>query len=439
MNKIFILPGSKKLSLILSLSAITLVILILTVNILKRSGFTTEDIPFLRNTVQVTKPLTEEQIIETVSDLKSKYRPLPATKIAPFKKLSERLSDRYISEPDFSIAYSGMFFKFFVQKKTENADIKIKELLQQYDMADLYTGQADGFFVITPLSANFAVAAAEEEFQKVQDEIYLEKLGNVKGIATDIYALENSPEPDPESMEAINNMDIVVGGLKSFLQFGLPEPDPEADSAAVTPPGGSTGTLTEFAQDFNGDSLSGGAKFHELLNEVATTIGIPAKLLKAVINVECTTALVASDEEIAESYSPSALTTYCNPPNRCSAVGPMQITVGVDGDGDTSCPRCGKIGQCPNAAPKNGGDFKAAYGYDHEPNVYNFRDNIYVGAYMYRSYGGVDTPQQWTEPVIVRAIGCYHNGPNSTACKTGTRADNISSYYTKVLDYYFSQ
>lgn len=43
-------------------------------------------------------------------------------------------------------------------------------------------------------------------------------------------------------------------------------------------------------------------------------------------------------------------TTSCTI-NACSAAGPFQITTGIDGQGNTTCPRCGSLGYCPDAWP----------------------------------------------------------------------------------------
>ncbi len=45
-------------------------------------------------------------------------------------------------------------------------------------------------------------------------------------------------------------------------------------------------------------------------------------------------------------------TTSCTI-NACSAAGPFQITTGIDGNGNTTCPRCGSLGYCPDAWPNN--------------------------------------------------------------------------------------
>ena len=148
-----------------------------------------------------------------------------------------------------------------------------------------------------------------------------------------------------------------------------------------------------------------------LFKEIEGKVFVPAAILEAVAKIEMSTTFTYTPAQISQYTTPGNKIPGCGP-NVCSATGPMQMTIGKDANGDTTCPGCG-VGFCPNAwsgyknAVKDFGD------YTHTSNVCNLRDNIYGSAAKLKHDSGTgETSLNWTKAQTKEA-GYRYYGNNT--------------------------
>jgi hypothetical protein len=388
---------------------------------------------------------TPLEIKAKVKAISQNYQPLTQYQYEAFQKLAKSVTTTYYKTTDFEIGYSQDLNKFFVRKITAQADQKIKEYFNNTNLVSLY--EADDkvhgiLFSITSDPVDKAIKDAEARVRQARYDNLSQNASvspNVKGAFTSVQALTTDPAEDPEAAQDKANVDSFI---KLFSQPMINLGDPNADPNDKNPSGSTTaassnGALTAYQFDFSTDTaLPGNAELNNLLNEVATKIGVSAKLIKGVINAECSTALKISSADVTASYDSSFHLPFCY--NSCAALGPMQVTVGIDADGVGNCPKCG--GSCSNASISLGQTLLASYAYDHTPDPFNYRDNVYMGAVYYKNYLGSKLPSEYTEADIKHAITCYFDGPNSSYCKNNTDNPRLATvYYAKVINYFFNK
>jgi len=149
----------------------------------------------------------------------------------------------------------------------------------------------------------------------------------------------------------------------------------------------------------------------ELFKEVEGKVFVPAAILEAVAKIEMSTTFTYTPSQISQYATPGNTIPGCGP-NICSATGPMQMTIGRDMNGDTTCPRCG-VGFCPNAWSGYKNAVNSFGGYSHTPNVCNLRDNIYgAAAKLKNDSGTAKTNLNWTRAQVNEAGRRYY-GNNS--------------------------
>lgn len=191
-----------------------------------------------------------------------------------------------------------------------------------------------------------------------------------------IYAQESSPGIDPLSL-ILRMFSLNFGGIADKIKGVL--------------------DVTE---------APGVKNMRELFTEIESKVGVPSKVIEAVFIIESPGQYKAfSGEDIARYAQPGQRLPNCRP-NECSAAGPMQMTTGADGSGDTTCPKCG-AGFCPNAWSTYRSAVNTFGGLSHQPEACNLRDNIYAAASKLKNDSGA-TGLQWTQDQIYRAATRYY-------------------------------
>jgi len=148
----------------------------------------------------------------------------------------------------------------------------------------------------------------------------------------------------------------------------------------------------------------------KLFIEVGEKVGVPAKIIEGVMQIESQGTLAYSDDKVINYSTPGNSSPGCAP-NSCSATGPMQMTTGRDGNGRTDCPKCCWNGKCvcPNAWAGYGRAVNTYGSYSHNPNPCNLRDNLYAAGLKLKNNSAAVDPTSWTQEEVHRA-GLHYNG-----------------------------
>ncbi len=173
----------------------------------------------------------------------------------------------------------------------------------------------------------------------------------------------------------------------------------------------------------------------DLFSEVERKVGVPERVLEAVLYIESPQFYYLPDT-VLEEYLSGKLIDGCVP-NQCSAVGPMQITVGVDTYGSSLCSNCcwkGKCldsrGGCPNQWGIYGKAINIYAGEKGVPNPCNLRHNIYAAAAKLKNDSGAQD-LNWSKEQVFTAAERYYGDCSVKYKRLGNR-----SYCEFVWEYY---
>lgn len=169
----------------------------------------------------------------------------------------------------------------------------------------------------------------------------------------------------------------------------------------------------------------------EIFEDVEQKVQIPAKIVEGTLVVESPSTFNFSEDEIQSYSQPGAVIPGCRP-NACSAVGPMQMTTGIDNNGSSRCGGCG-LNQCPNAWSGYGNSVNTYGGYGHSSSPCNLRDSIYAGAAkLKKDSGNVGGP--WTQEQVYRAARSYYG-----SCSDNYRYQRLGGRtYCEFLWWYYT-
>jgi hypothetical protein len=142
------------------------------------------------------------------------------------------------------------------------------------------------------------------------------------------------------------------------------------------------------------------SSIRELLNEVGSQVGVPPAVLEGVMLMEDASTFNLDAQQVREYSLPGNVIPGCRP-NQCSATGPMQMTIGRDSNGSTSCSGCCWMGSCINQCP----NAWATYG---EGNPCNLKDNVYAAARKLKNDSGAQSSTNWTQEEVYRAARRYY-------------------------------
>lgn len=366
------------------------------------------------------KPAPKEKQINYETILQKIYI-LSPTEIENLDKLKQKIP--YENE-DFSVEYSPFLNQIIIYKKTAVADEKISQWLKENNIPEKF--KENNLIVITDKPAAEYQDTVEKNVIKNNDKF---KVPTPQPTPSQSPTITLSTTPTQPATGADKNLSLITELLKILLNFGYDlnlstSSSPTSNYPTVYP---QLSPSTSIPPSYPQAPLT----LTELFNEVGQKVGVPAKILEAVMSIECNSTFNLSAEEVALYSQPGNRLPFCTT-NFCSATGPMQMSIGVDERGDTSCVRCG-AGYCPNAWASYGGAVNTFGGYQHSPNPFNIRDNVYAAASKLKNDSRASSVTDWTQDEVFRAGERYHG-----SCSDKYRYVHLGNrtYCEYLWDYY---
>ena len=370
-------------------------------------------------------PTKYSQKAQKIEKMKS---PLPSPSSffssKPFEKnLTEKIDELKNKAPliseDFEIEYFYPADTFVVYEKTPQAKEEFLNFLKENHLEEL---EDTKIFIF--------IQDSKEKFQNKIENILIKSkesyfFNSISPMPLSSPSSLNSPLPTSNLGE--NSLSILVDLLKIMLassSVNLPNNISPTTLPINISPTEAAVTQPVAKPNLIPNSLS------EIFEEVSIKVGVPKKILEAVIRIETPSTFNLSPSEIQKYSTPGNFLPHCRP-NICSATGPMQITIGVDHNGNSSCPSCG-LGFCPNAWTVYGNAINILGNYSHSPNPCNIRDNIYAAAWKLKKDSGA-TDLNWTKDQVFRAATRYYG-----SCSDKYRYFRLGgrTYCEYVWDYY---
>ena len=342
-------------------------------------------------------PTKYSQKAQKIEKMKSPL-PSPSSFLSskPFEKnLTEKIDELKNKAPliseDFEIEYFYPADTFVVYEKTPQAKEEFLNFLKENHLEEL---EDTKIFIF--------IQDSKEKFQNKIENIL------IKSKESPFF---NSISPIPLISPSSLNSPLPNNISPTTLPINI-----SPTEAAVTQPVAKPNLIP--------NSLS------EIFEETSIKVGVPKKILEAVLRIETLSTFNLSPSEIQKYSTPGNFLPHCRP-NICSATGPMQITIGVDHNGNSSCPSCG-LGFCPNAWAVYGNAINILGNYSHSPNPCNIRDNIYAAAWKLKKDSGA-TDLNWTKDQVFRAATRYYG-----SCSDKYRYFRLGgrTYCEYVWDYY---
>ncbi len=315
----------------------------------------------------------------------------------------------------FEIDYSSALDIFIITKKTPEAEAKFKNWAQSRQLETIIDNFPNLFvFTDQPLT----------EHKKYLEEIYQE---------TKEDTLKQSPssKSSPSTNNINQNKGIeILSDLFNILE-NIANSSVASSSSALVPP---TPSLTPplISPQYSSTSLT----LIELFNEIGQKVGVPPRVLEAIMRVEDGEFFTISPSLISQYATPGNIISNCGP-NKCAATGPMQMTIGVDLYDSPSCSTC-TYQPCYNQWAAYGKAVNTYGGYTHIPNPCNLRDNIYAAAAKLKNNSGVTGYSlDWTDDQIYTAAHYYYGIGKCDDAHHYTRYPlNGRTYCEFVVDYY---
>lgn len=422
----------KKIIIILSFVLLVLIVLSLLINYFAKNGslFSKKNFPLptsfsnqsYLNEIEKTKQNQQnEQLMPTIS-----ANPSPKLFLTGIKTLSPQTitkvqhlkSQLPIDTENFKIDYSYPLEKFIIVKKSPQAEEKLREFFNN-DQISYEELLRENFLVFTERRLSEFKEQLEDEYLKIREE-----KNNFFSPTPPETEFSLSPSPFPSA--TAGNFNPLIEFLSIFLNFG-DQSSNLSSSNPILPETLPTAAQTEIL----GPSSKSPANLNDIFNEVGQKVGVPPKILEVVMKIEMPATFNLSPQQIANYSAPNQSWPSCEP-NICSATGPMQMTIGIDGDGNTLCPRCG-VGFCPNAWASYGKAINSFGGYLHQANPCNIRDNVYGSAAKLKNDSKTTDSLNWTQAEVYRAATRYYG-----SCGDKYRYQRLGNrtYCEYVWDYY---
>ena len=410
---------NKNFAFIILLSFILFFLIVLQIiikNIKKQTQFT--NLEFKKENTQKINTL---QYQPTNLNIKSK-KSFPKALISPNvfeKEITEKIDQLKNKTPavffDFEIDYSYPTDTFIIYEKTPQAKEKFLAFLKENQLENL---EDKKIFIFT----------------KDQKEKYQEKIEDswIKNKQSSFLTQKTFPTLEEDKNK--NSLSFLADLLKIIIITPTLFP-----SASITPPivflpsfpspkiSQTTPIITQPIEKLSLPPTS----LSEIFEEVSNKVGVPKRILEAVLRIETPSTFNLLPLEIQKYSTPGNFLPNCGP-NICSATGPMQMTIGVDKNGNPSCPLCG-VGFCPNAWALYGKAVNVFSNYSHQPNPCNLKDNIYAAAWKLKNDSGATDPLNWTKEQVFKAATRYYG-----SCKDKYRYARLGgrTYCEYVWDYY---
>lgn len=412
----------KKIIIILSFILLVLILLLLVLNYLVNKDSLSSKKIFPTptsfsnqsniNETEKTRQKQNEQLIPTIP-----ISPLPKLPLDNIKTLSPEIIAKVqqikkqlpFDTESFQIDFSYPLESFIIAKKSPQAEEKLKEFFNnnQISYEELLKLNLIHF---TEKPLNEFKIQLENSYQKIQEKNNLTLPISPTGKTSLSYSVSSSSESINPLIELLN----------IFLNFGQ---STSPSSNPISP----TITQNELLTPFPSSPSS----LNDIFNEVGQKVGVPPKILEAVMKIEMRPAFNLSPQQIADYSTPNHYWPGCGP-NLCSATGPMQMTIGIDNNGYTNCPSCG-AGFCPNAWASYGSTVNSFGGYAHQSNPCNIRDNVYGSAAKLKNDSGATDSLNWTQPEVYLAGVRYYG-----SCDDEYRYEILGNrtYCEYMWDYY---
>lgn len=330
-----------------------------------------------------------------------------------------------LNTPDIDISYSYVFEKFIISKKTPQAQTAINQWLKNNQLEQIYN-DFPILFITTDQPAEEYKNNMEEKYQIQNNLITSPKPTTISyvPIATSLSNVNSEVSTTDTNVQNDSNMFVDI--LKTLFSFKIaPSQTPTSivnQKQDVTPASNPTYVPP------NTNTVS---SLSDIFNEVHDKVGVPVKILEAIVKIECSSTYNLSSDEINSYSQPGNGIPFCQI-NLCSAAGSTQMTVGIDDQGDTTCPRCG-AGFCPNQWSVYGNAVNTYGGYSHQSYIMNIRDNIYSAAAKLKNDIGATDKDNWTYDQVVRSSERYYG-----SCADKYRYNHLGgrTYCECVWDYY---
>lgn len=178
--------------------------------------------------------------------------------------------------------------------------------------------------------------------------------------------------------------------------------------------------------------------YRDLFVEIGGKVGVPPRILEGIMLIESPEMYKNFDAAQIALYSqPGNILPNCTP-NFCSAIGPMQMTIGIDNTGSSLCRTC-SLTKCPNAWASYGTAVNKYGGSHHQPSSCNLRDNIYSAAAKMRTDSGVVSSANWTKDQVYRVAEKYYGSCGSNYTHSFQRIGYpVKTTYCEALWWYYS-
>ncbi len=322
-------------------------------------------------------------------------------------KITNLIKKLPLDTPDFSASYFPLSNKIVFIPKNEKGLEKINQFLIE--------NQLDDFIKKYPSLTNIINQEEFNSFQNEEENLLQKKDNQMKNQQSrqTNYPTANSQSESiatPSSNLENNSYSLLIDILKIILNFN--QPNQTTLSPTIISPTLPSSLPTIFNPQINPSQNSQNyTSLQNLFNEVGEKVGVPPKILEAVLTIEMPSTFNLTSEEINRYSLPSAVIPGCGP-NVCSATGPMQMTIGIDNSGSSSCSSCCNATRCLNQCPNQWNVYGSAVNIftssTHQPNPCNLRDNIYAAAYKLKTDSGASDPLDWTQEQVYRASERYY-------------------------------
>ncbi|PIS15580.1 hypothetical protein COT62_02890 [Candidatus Roizmanbacteria bacterium CG09_land_8_20_14_0_10_41_9] len=430
----------KALIIGLTIFLIILILLSLLLSIFRKDSSQETSLkitPIPTSSRKLTESLSGNKTISTVSptntasktagsELTSKVTTLSKTDFLLLEALKKSLP---YSSSDFDVEYSPLLNMFIVTKKTSQTTEKFNEWAKNHGIQQL--SENNNLFIFTNKEINEYKSEIENTYESIKNSQTngLDSTDTKTGSSSVTPFVENGKAGEPDdSYKAASDL------LKTILLMQYVKTTPTPVIPEISIPYESP-SITNYPTNISPVS-NATSSLSELFNEIGQKVGVPPKILEGIMMVEYPSTFDLSSEEIALYSTPGNTIPGCGP-NQCSAAGPMQVTIGIDSNGSSSCSGCcGKetcLSSCPNAWLSYGGAVNTYGGYSHTPNPCNLRDNIYVAAAKLKSDSGATSATSWTQDEVYKAGKRYYGSCTATPPNLGglTYCEYLWQYYTK--------
>lgn len=343
------------------------------------------------------------------------------------EKIDELKNNIPLEKEDFEIEYSYPTDTFIVYEKTPKAKQSFLNFLKENNYQEL---ENKNIFIFTKNKTTYYKEKIEENWIK-NKESFLESINenylnknqekNEDIFSSLSYLLRKIINPIEEN----KNSYISITSLPTTIPTNIPTTQLDI----ITPLKNDQNIKQNNKENEKNNQIPN--SLSEIFDEVSSKVGVPKKILEAVLRIETPSTFKLSSSDIKKYSTPNNFLPRCGP-NFCSATGPMQMTIGIDHNGNRSCPSC-EVGFCPNAWASYGKAINIIGNYSHQPNPCNIRDNIYAAAWKLKKDSGANNPLIWTKEQVFRAATRYYG-----SCSDRYRFSRLGgrTYCEYVWDYY---